>query len=61
MAKTIQKCGREWEISSTNYDIINDNDWWCVGKFSEGILYMNNNIGVMLLVQKDDTILECYI
>lgn len=59
--KTITLCGRsDWKIAQEQYDITNL-DWWFVGEFTEGILHMNNEIGLMLLIQKDGTELECYI
>ena len=59
--ETITLCGRnDWRIAQERYDIT-DLDWWFVGEFTEGNLHMNNATGIMLLIQKDGTELECYI
>lgn len=58
---TINKFGREWfDATNRGYDITTPN-WWFVAEFDEGILHMNNDIGVMLLIQKDGKELGCYI
>lgn len=58
---TITLCGRsDWRIAQERYDIT-DLDWWFAGEFTEGILHINNAIGIMLLIQKDGTEFECYI
>ena len=36
-------------------------DWWFVAEFDDGILHMNNDIGMMILIQKDGKELGCYI
>lgn len=59
--ETITLCGRsDWRIAREQHDIT-DLDWWFVGEFTEGNLHMNNATGIMLLIQKDGTELECYI
>lgn len=54
----ITKYGREWEISTKKYDVGNDLDWWFVAEFAEGVLHMNNVIGVMLFIERNGTELE---
>ena len=57
---TINKYGRKWYICDEKFDITMPN-WWFVAEFEEGVLHMNNEIGVMVLIQKDGTELMCYI
>lgn len=54
----ITKYGRKWEVASNKYDINNDLDWWFVAEFAEGVLYMNNVIGVMLFIEHNGNKLE---
>jgi hypothetical protein len=57
----INKYGREWfDATDKEYDITQA-DWWFVAEFEDGSLHMNNDIGMMLLIQKDGTELACYI
>ena len=57
----IEKYGREWfEVTNEKYDITQPN-WWFVAEFEDGILHMNNDIGVILLIQKDGKELCSYI
>lgn len=59
--KTITLCGRsDWKKAQEQYDITNW-DWFFVAEFSEGVLHMNYELRILLLIQKDGTELECYI
>lgn len=55
------KYGRQWTISTAKYDVGNDWDWFFVAEFSEGVLHMNYELGILLLIQKDGIELECCI
>lgn len=57
----INKYGREWfDATNRGYDVTSPN-WWFVAEFEDGVLHMNNDIGLMILIQKNGTELGCYI
>lgn len=57
----IHKYGREWFDASDKQFDVTQADWWFVAEFEDGVLHMNNNDGIMLLIQKDGTELGCYL
>ena len=54
----ISKYGRDWKHASEKYDVGNDADWWFIAEFSEGSLYMNNVLGIMLFIERTGNELE---
>ena len=56
----IELYGRTWEQITTNYNLEED-EWWFVINVDQYQLYMNNVIGVMVLVDGNNNQLECFI
>jgi hypothetical protein len=56
---TIEKFGRTWRYTDNDYACVEgDINWWFTAEFSEGKLYTNNVLGLLLLVGNDGTKLE---
>lgn len=56
----IELYGRTWEQITTNYNLEED-EWWFVINVDQYQLYMNNVIGVMVLIDSNNNQLECFI
>lgn len=56
----IELYGKTWEQVTTNYNLEED-EWWFVINVNQYQLYMNNVIGVMVLVDGNNNQLECFI
>ena len=52
--------GRTWEQVTTNYNL-EEEEWWFVINVNQYQLYMNNVIGVMVLVDSNNNQIECFI
>ena len=52
--------GRTWEQVTTNYNLEED-EWWFVINVNQYQLYMNNVIGVMVLIDSNNNQIECFI
>lgn len=52
--------GKTWEQVITNYNL-EEEEWWFVIDVNQYKLYMNNVIGVMILVDSNNNQLECFI
>lgn len=56
----IELYGKTWEQVTTNYNL-EEEEWWFVINVNQYQLYMNNVIGVMVLVDGNNNQLECFI
>lgn len=56
----IELYGKTWEQVTTNYNLEED-EWWFVINVNQYQLYMNNVIGVMVLVDGNNNQIECFI
>ena len=56
----IELYGRTWEQVTTNYNLEED-EWWFVINVDQYQLYMNNVIGVMVLIDSNNNQIECFI
>ena len=56
----IELYGRTWEQVTTNYNLEED-EWWFVINVNQYQLYMNNVIGVMVLIDSNNNQIECFI
>lgn len=52
--------GRTWEQVTTNYNL-EEEEWWFVINVNQYQLYMNNVIGVMVLIDSNNNQIECFI
>ena len=52
--------GRTWEQVTTNYNL-EEEEWWFVINVNQYQLYMNNVIGVMVLMDSNNNQIECFI
>ena len=57
----IELYGKTWEQVTTNYNLEEEEEWWFVINVNQYQLYMNNVIGVMVLVDGNNNQLECFI
>lgn len=55
----IELYGRTWEQVTTNYNL--EEEWWFVINVNQYQLYMNNVIGVMVLIDSNNNQIECFI
>lgn len=56
----IELYGRTWEQVTTNYNL-EEEEWWFVINVNQYQLYMNNVIGVMVLIDSNNNQIECFI
>ena len=56
----IELYGKTWEQVTTNYNL-EEEEWWFVINVNQYQLYMNNVIGVMVLVDSNNNQIECFI
>ena len=56
----IELYGRTWEQVTTNYNL-EEEEWWFVINVNQYQLYMNNVIGVMVLMDSNNNQIECFI
>ena len=56
----IELYGKTWEPVTTNYNLEED-EWWFVINVNQYQLYMNNVIGVMVLMDSNNNQIECFI
>lgn len=56
----IELYGKTWEQVTTNYNLEED-EWWFVINVNQYQLYMNNVIGVMVLIDSNNNQIECFI
>lgn len=56
----IELYGKTWEQVTTNYNLEED-EWWFVINVNQYQLYMNNVIGVMVLMDSNNNQIECSI
>lgn len=50
----VTKYGREWFETYEDYAFVENNpNWWFTAEFTEGKLYINNLLGIMLLIEPD--------
>lgn len=56
----IELYGKTWEQVTTNYNLEED-EWWFVINVNQYQLYMNNVIGVMVLMDSNNNQIECFI
>lgn len=56
----IELYGKTWEQVTTNYNLEED-EWWFVINVDQYQLYMNNVIGVMVLIDSNNNQIECFI
>lgn len=56
----IELYGKTWEQVTTNYNLKED-EWWFVINVNQYQLYMNNVIGVMVLMDSNNNQIECFI
>ena len=56
----IELYGKTWEQVTTNYNL-EEEEWWFVINVNQYQLYMNNVIGVMVLMDSNNNQIECFI
>lgn len=56
----IELYGKTWKQVTTNYNLEED-EWWFVINVNQYQLYMNNVIGVMVLIDSNNNQIECFI
>ena len=56
----IELYGKTWEQVTTNYNL-EEEEWWLVINVNQYQLYMNNVIGVMVLIDSNNNQIECFI
>lgn len=56
----IELYGKTWGQVTTNYNLEED-EWWFVINVNQYQLYMNNVIGVMVLMDSNNNQIECFI
>lgn len=56
----IELYGKTWEQVTTNYNL-KEEEWWFVINVNQYQLYMNNVIGVMVLIDSNNNQIECFI
>ena len=56
----IELYGKTWKQVTTNYNL-EEEEWWFVINVNQYQLYMNNVIGVMVLVDSNNNQIECFI
>ena len=56
----IELYGKTWEQVTTNYNL-EEEEWWFVINVNQYQLYMNNVIGVMVLIDSNNNQIECFI